>query len=172
MKITSHSVSETESFAKKYIGDVVASRSGGVNAKAFVIGLYGNLGSGKTAFAQALAKTLGVKDYVTSPTFVIEKIYPLVNSLSTAKTHSPAQVYSHSPQVFTHLIHIDAYRLESSDEMKHLGWENIAADPGNLIVIEWPEKIAGLLPADHDRIKFTFVDATTREIEIKAKMVQ
>jgi tRNA threonylcarbamoyladenosine biosynthesis protein TsaE len=182
MKFTSHSSGETENFAKKYIGGVIAARSD-VKSGAFVLGLYGNLGSGKTAFTQAIASGLGITEQVTSPTYLIEKIYPLSHSLSfgnpqtSPQRDSSAQDYTQgnaqvSPPklgdystAFTHLIHIDAYRLESADEMKHLGWDEIVANPKNLIVVEWPEKIAPLLPADHARLKFTFVDDTTREIE-------
>lgn len=165
MKITSHSPSETEAFAKQYIGGVVASRKDVENTMACVVGLYGNLGSGKTAFTQAIAKALGVEGHITSPTFVIEKIYPLIHNLSTNSAQPSTPSSPHNPQVFTHLIHIDAYRLENSDEMKHLGWDEIVADPHNLIVIEWPEKIIDIVPADHARLKFTFIDKTTREIE-------
>jgi tRNA A37 threonylcarbamoyladenosine biosynthesis protein TsaE len=182
MKFVSHSVSETEDFAKKYVAALLAARKHTESAKAFVLGLYGNLGSGKTAFTQAVAAALGVRDSVTSPTFVIEKIYPLTHSLSTldsqgfaqsfppsaftpAYTQASTQSSSHNSAVFTHLIHMDAYRLESSDEMKHLGWDEIASNPHNLIIIEWPERISDLLPADHSRLKFTFIDETTRKIE-------
>ncbi len=182
MKFVSHSVFETEDFAKKYVTALLAARKSAESTRAFVLGLYGNLGSGKTAFTKAVGAALGIQDSMTSPTFVIEKIYPLTHSLSTPDSQASAQSFAHSdfgtaytqasPQssshnfgVFTHLIHIDAYRLESSDEMKHLGWDEIAANPGNLIIIEWPERIADLLPADHARLKFTFIDETTREIE-------
>jgi len=62
---------------------------------ATVVGLYGDLGAGKTFFTQVVAKTLGVEENIVSPTFVIEKIYELVG------------------QKFSHLIHIDAYRYLS-----------------------------------------------------------
>ena len=162
MKFISHSLLETEDFAKKYIGDFLRLKEG-----AFVIGLYGNLGSGKTAFTQAFARLLGISDGVTSPTYVIEKIYPLSNSLSSANSQVSPMVFPHVMGAFTHLIHIDAYRLESYEEMKHLGWAEIVANPKNIIVVEWPERIAPLLPTDHARLKFTFIDETTREIEIQ-----
>jgi tRNA threonylcarbamoyladenosine biosynthesis protein TsaE len=163
MKFISHSLAETEMFAAHYIRGVCKMRSEAKSDTAFVLGLYGNLGSGKTAFTQAIAKILGVESPITSPTFVIEKIYPLIPALSTLDSQSSSQV---SAQAFAHLIHIDAYRLESSDEMRHLGWDEIFANPQNLIVIEWPERIADLLPPDHAQLKFTFVDETTREIEV------
>lgn len=95
---------------------------------ATIIGLWGNLGAGKTTFTQQLAEILGIKEDITSPTFVIEKIYA---------TGHPA---------FAHLIHIDAYRLDSGKELQTLGWDKIAADPKNLIVIEWPDRVLDILP--------------------------
>jgi tRNA threonylcarbamoyladenosine biosynthesis protein TsaE len=164
--ITTHSVAETKNFAKRYIEGILKSRT--KSSEALIIGLYGNLGSGKTAFTQGMAEALGILDHVTSPTFVIQKIYPLMHSLSNGKSQDFAQDFS----TFTHLIHIDAYRLESADEMEHLGWHQIANNQRNIIIIEWPEKIEALLPANHIRLKFTFIDENTRQIEIEAKMVQ
>lgn len=103
---------------------------------AMVLALSGDLGAGKTTFAQGIARALGVEEQVTSPTFVIEKIYQLEG------------------QKFSHLIHIDAYRLDDPHELEVLGWKEIIADPANLIVVEWPEKVAGLIPADTMRISF------------------
>lgn len=116
---------------------------------AVIVGLYGDLGSGKTAFTQAMAKCLGVKETVTSPTFVIEKIYKLKN------------------KNFDHLIHIDAYRLKSGDELLRLDWEEIAKNPKNIIVIEWPEKVAEILPDNIKKIYFTFVNENTREMDVR-----
>ena len=67
---------------------------------------------------------------------------------------------------FEHLIHIDAYRLGSGDELLHLGWEEIAKNPKNIIFIEWPERVSEILPEDIKKIYFTFVDASSRKIEI------
>lgn len=129
--------------AKDFVGELA------LGVKAQVFGLAGNLGSGKTTFTQAVAKALGVNEGVTSPTFVIEKIYKL------------------SGQVFDRLIHIDAYRLESGRELLQLGWHEISSDPKNLIMIEWPERVADILPADLKKINFAFIDEKTREIEFE-----
>src|ERR1700679_1259702 len=101
---------------------------------ATVVTLSGDLGTGKTTFTQAVAKALGVGEDVTSPTFVIEKIYQLKG------------------QKFDRLIHIDAYRLENEHELKVLGFEELLEDPKNLILLEWPERVAELIPADATRI--------------------
>jgi tRNA threonylcarbamoyladenosine biosynthesis protein TsaE len=115
--------------------------------KATTIGLYGELGSGKTTFMKYLAKAFGIKETIQSPTFVIEKIYELEN------------------KPFQHLIHIDAYRIEKEDEMINLGWQEIIADPSNLICIEWPERIAKIMP-EHIIIKFEHEGQNERKISI------
>lgn len=145
MKIVSKSLKETEKIAREFAEREFVKNASG----ALVVGLCGDLGSGKTAFTQAVAKCLGVKETVTSPTFVIEKIYKLGN------------------KNFDHLIHIDAYRLESGSELLHLGWEEIAKNPKNIIFIEWPERIAEILSDNIKKIFFTFVDENTREIRLQ-----
>ncbi len=110
--------------------------------QATVVTLSGDLGAGKTTFAQGVAKALGVGETVTSPTFVIQKIYDL-----------PAQAGLEG-QKFSHLIHIDAYRLKSAHELEMLGWKELCAESGNLILVEWPEHVAALIPHDAIRIRF------------------
>ena len=144
MKIISKSLKDTENIAREFSEKEFVKNEEG----ALVVGLYGDLGSGKTAFTQAVAKCLGVKENVTSPTFVIEKIYKLDH------------------KNFDHLIHIDAYRLSGGNELLHLGWDEIAKNPKNIIFIEWPERVSEILPDDIKKIHFTFVDEKTRVIEI------
>lgn len=115
---------------------------------AAILALYGNLGSGKTTFTQELAKVLGITERVISPTFILEKIYKLSG-------HSR----------FLHLIHIDAYRLESVDELKTLGWDELIKEKENLIVIEWADKIEEALPENTTRMYFKFIDEEKREIQ-------
>jgi tRNA threonylcarbamoyladenosine biosynthesis protein TsaE len=67
------------------------------------------------------------------------------------------------------LIHIDAYRLEKSEELLSLGWKEISENPKNLIFVEWPEKVKEILPNDIRMLEFRFIDETTREITIKNK---
>ena len=146
----SKSLVETAEFARNFLKQLAK----GARSGAMVVALYGDLGSGKTTFTQFLAKELGVENYVTSPTFVIEKKYVI-----------PAQA---GIQGFKTLIHIDCYRLTAPDEMLHLGWSEIAADPNNLIVVEWPERIASILPNDCVKIEFKFVGENEREILVKS----
>lgn len=127
----SKSLQETEVFAIELLQKV----------KTNVIGLYGDLGSGKTALTKSIAKILGVTEEVTSPTFVIAKFYK-------GKDRN--------------LIHIDAYRLEHFSELESLGFKEWVNDSKNLVVIEWPEKVKEILP-QHDCVDCVFVNETTRE---------
>ena len=95
---------------------------------ATLVTLSGELGAGKTAFTKAVAHALGVEEIVTSPTFVLEKIYLLHN------------------QSFKRLVHIDAYRLEKGADLAPLGFDELMKDSGDLILLEWPEKVIDVLP--------------------------
>lgn len=113
---------------------------------ATILALKGDLGSGKTTFTKYIAEALGIKDVITSPTFVIQKIYDLED------------------QSFDRLIHIDAYRLSGGEEMEALGWGSLIKDGSNLIVIEWPENVADVLPRTAHTIEFETIDETSRNI--------
>ncbi len=97
---------------------------------AAVLALHGDLGAGKTSFVKALALVLGITEVVTSPTFVIMKLYQ-----------------AEETEVFAKLAHIDAYRIEDIDEMRVLRFEEVLAEKDTIICIEWAEKIKELLPA-------------------------
>ena len=133
---------EMEKLAQDFVKNLEVNKD-----SATVVGLYGDLGAGKTFFTQSVARELGIQESIVSPTFVIEKIYELKDSK------------------FSHLIHIDAYRIEKEIEMLNLGWKEIIADPKNLICIEWPEKIAEIIPA-HIMLKFEHVSENERKISI------
>lgn len=141
MKHISKSLEETRAVAKEFLSTL---EQGG---KAVIVALQGDLGAGKTAFTQAVGAELGVGENMQSPTFVIMKVYEI------------------DLRGFKHLIHIDAYRLEKSEELLHLGWGEIMQEPENLIFIEWPENVASIIPADAKKISLEFVDETTRTIE-------
>ncbi len=102
-----------------------------------VVGLSGDLGTGKTAFTQMVAKLLGIKRKVNSPTFVIIKKYPIEYNK------------------YKFLFHLDAYRLKNEKELLYLGWKEIMADPTHLIFIEWPERVAKIMPKKYHKIIIT-----------------
>lgn len=113
---------------------------------ATLITLSGELGAGKTSFTQGIAAALGVVGAVTSPTFVLEKVYTLYNA------------------PFSKLIHIDAYRLSGGEELRALGFDELMGDASNLVVLEWPEKVSDLLPAPAHRITLTVPETGGRSI--------
>ena len=116
--------------------------------RATIVALRGELGAGKTTFTQKVGEILGVAENMHSPTFVIMKIYNI------------------DFREFKNFIHIDAYRIEKDSELLHLGWEEIISEPENLVFIEWPENVPGLIPENAKRISFKHVDENTREISV------
>lgn len=148
LKKTLHSLEETKAFAQEFVEGLAL-----WTHAATVVGLYGNLGAGKTSFTQGVALALGIPDTVNSPTFVIEKIYEIPSNVELLTSN------------FSHLIHIDAYRLEKSEEMLRLGWAEIISNPLNLILVEWPERIADIMP-QHIQVKFEHVSENERTVEI------
>jgi tRNA threonylcarbamoyladenosine biosynthesis protein TsaE len=157
-KYIAKNLEETQKIAADFARGLSPKKSGKIGAT--VVGLYGELGSGKTSFTQGVARAFGILETVVSPTFVIEKIYEL--PLSKNKNEI---IPSPCDNNFSHLIHIDAYRLEKSSELLHLGWPETIADPKNLILIEWPERVADIMPP-HIRINFRHIEKEQREIEI------
>ncbi len=140
MDIISNNQKETEKIANKIaekscIGDIYA--------------LYGDLGSGKTIFTKYFAKALGIKDSVTSPTFVMEKRY----SIKKQGTKNKAQT----------LIHIDCYRMNSDNIDQHYLAE-LFDNENSIIIIEWGGKIEKYLPQKTKKIKFEYISENERKI--------
>lgn len=130
MQYKSHSSLELQQHAAEFV------RTLSPRPAATIVALSGELGAGKTTFAQGIARALGIEENVTSPTFVIEKVYEL------------------EQEKWSRLVHIDAYRLKSAHELDVLGWKELIEEPGNLIVLEWPERVEPLIPPDAVRIRF------------------
>lgn len=114
---------------------------------ATLVTLSGELGAGKTAFTKAVSRTLGIEEAVTSPTFVLEKIYLLPEG-----------------RLFKRLIHIDAYRLEKGSDLAPLGFDEFMQEASNLILLEWPEKVVGALPTPSKHIFLTVLPDGSRTI--------
>lgn len=152
----SESITDTTEFSREFITGLALRADG-----ATVIGLYGDLGSGKTTFVQQVAKILGVRGSVQSPTFVIMKKYAIQNPPS----FPPLVKGGYRGDFF--LVHIDAYRLDNGEDLRKLGFEKMRADPANLIFIEWAERVADILLPDHIKLRFEFVDALTRKIALE-----
>ena len=116
MQFLSHSTQETEA-----IGEELAQKLRGGDVLAFT----GSLGMGKTAFTRGLARGLGCRGRVTSPTFTIVNEY----------------------EGRTPLFHFDMYRLGSSDELFGIGWDDYLAR-GGVCAVEWSERVSDVLPDD------------------------
>jgi tRNA threonylcarbamoyladenosine biosynthesis protein TsaE len=118
-----------------------------------VFAFSGELGAGKTTYTQNFARALGVIEPVTSPTFIIYKVYDL-----------PEQV------LFERLVHVDAYRLEHKDELITHGFMTLLEDPLNIVILEWPEKVAGLLDTiPHTHVTFSVEGQEMRIITYEEK---
>ena len=111
-----------------------------------LLALSGELGSGKTCFTKGLARGLGVSDeyQITSPTFTLINEYP-----ARCKLH-----------------HFDVYRLNSYSELEDLGFEEYFAGDG-VIVIEWAEKIAAIIPKESIFVNFEYIDENRRKMIIR-----
>lgn len=139
-------VNELDAFAVSFLGDLTAVNITGSK----VLGLSGDLGAGKTTFSKAVAKELGIQEVVTSPTFGIQKQYKVLNPK-----------YS---DIFSEFVHIDAYRIEDIKETEPLRFVELFKKPNTLIFIEWPEKIAEILPEDSIVLSFETINENTRKI--------
>jgi len=111
-----------------------------------VICLQGNLGAGKTTFVQGVAQGWSSLDLVSSPTFII------INEYQRADQHR--------------LFHMDAYRLDSAPEAEELDLDSMLAD--GALLIEWPERMDGLIPAERLWINLEHVDEKEREMKFKS----
>lgn len=140
MVYTSKSLEETAEIAKTFLNTLTPQDS------ANIVAFYGDLGAGKTTFIQSLAKEMGIEEPTTSPTFVIQKTY-------SAKKY------------FNSLVHIDAYRLESGEELLKLHFDETLKIPNSLICIEWPENVKSALSINVKKIDCKFIDETTHRYE-------
>ncbi len=114
---------------------------------ATLVTLSGDLGAGKTAFTQAVARALGITEAVTSPTFVLAKSYALPEGFA-----------------FRELFHVDAYRLSEGKDLKPIGLAERMEDTGALVFLEWPEIVAGGLPGADVAITIRANDDGSRTI--------
>ncbi|MBQ2992497.1 MAG: tRNA (adenosine(37)-N6)-threonylcarbamoyltransferase complex ATPase subunit type 1 TsaE [Alistipes sp.] len=135
--ITIHSTDELPMVAEQVI-DALDGRS--------VVALFGPMGAGKTTLVSAIMEHLGSADTVTSPTFA------LVNQYYTADNQP--------------IYHFDFYRINSLAEAFDMGYEEYFYS-GDLCLVEWPEKIEGLLPDDVMVVRIEPLDETSRRFTIE-----
>lgn len=132
----SQSLDDTSNIAQEILEQIAVEPQ---NDSATVLSLSGDLGAGKTAFTKLCAQHLGIAETVVSPTFVIAKFYEI-----------PADAFP-----WKHLVHIDAYRLESWNELQTLKFDEVFRDPENLVIIEWPEQVQDYDQAHWKKLSFT-----------------
>ncbi len=138
LKLTTHSPEETSNLGQKM---------GAIIAEPLLLALSGELGSGKTAFVQGLAKGLDVPEeyYITSPTFTLVNEYP----------------------GRLRLFHIDLYRLDQYGDLEDIGLYDILEGDG-VVAIEWAEKLSAQLLSDYLAIRFKITNDETRNINLFA----
>lgn len=156
MKIISQSEKETYSFAKKFAKQL---RGGEV------LCLIGDLGAGKTAFTKGLAAGLGVTNIITSPTFVLMKVYPITDNRQLL-TDSKNKSVSRNQSSISNLIHIDAYRLNSGEQLTEIGAADYFGQPDYITVIEWADRVYDIWPKKIIKIEFKILKGDKREIRI------
>lgn len=110
-----------------------------------VVALYGDLGAGKTVFVKGIAKGLGIKKRILSPTFIFMRSYPFRSG---------------------NFVHVDLYRGQSLEDFEALGFEELFSK-NNIVVLEWAEKIGKMLPPKRIDVELEKIDEQTRKITIK-----
>ncbi|MBI4132509.1 MAG: tRNA (adenosine(37)-N6)-threonylcarbamoyltransferase complex ATPase subunit type 1 TsaE [Candidatus Sungbacteria bacterium] len=143
IKFLSRSSGETQRLAEAVLGKLLRRAKGPL-----ILALSGELGSGKTTFIQGLARALGIREKIQSPTFVLAKWYRL-----------PKRANS-----FRHFIHIDCYRLEKASEVRHFNFPALLKDPETIAVIEWADRIRKFIPKKAVWIHFEHKTRNTRVI--------
>lgn len=149
MKYISDSLKKTEEIAKKVVDNLKEEQN--------VILLQGELGAGKTTFAQKVLEYLGAEGPFTSPTFVIMKSY-------SVKSKSNSE-YSGQKSKFRTIYHFDCYRVGARDILD-LGWEEIIGNKENLVLVEWPERIKKSWPDNYVKIDFESLGENERKIVV------
>lgn len=143
----SKDIKETEKIAKIFLDKVLKNKK--KHKGAFIVGLSGDLGAGKTAFVKFIAKHLGIKNKVFSPTYVIFKKYKV------------------KLNEYKHFFHMDAYRIEDEKELLNLNWEEIINNDENIIFVEWPENISKSMPKHSKYIYILSNDNGHRSFKFK-----
>jgi len=124
----------------------IGMRLGGALQPGDVICLQGDLGAGKTTFVQGIAHGWGSLDPVSSPTFIIVNVYRRADE--------------------AHLFHMDAYRLDSTPEAEELDLDAMLAQ--GPLIIEWPERMDGLVPPEHLWVQREHLAEEEREMRFHA----
>ena len=114
-----------------------------------VIALYGELGAGKTHFAKGIARGLGIKRRILSPTFIFIRSYTIT--------------VNRKPLTFNH---VDLYRGQTKEDFRSLGLEDVFSSD-SIVVVEWAEKISEILPKKRIDVTISVENETERRIKIE-----
>ncbi len=135
MEVITESAAETKELGRVLAAELKAGST---------LALTGDLGSGKTTFVQGLAKGLGFKGRIISPTFILMRRYP-------------------------GFYHVDLYRFEGNvaREVENIGLTDIWGKDENIVVIEWAEKIKNLMPTNTRWVRFKDLGKDKRRIIIE-----
>lgn len=134
-----YSESDTENAAFKMASEIPSGS---------VIALHGNLGAGKTVFARGFARGLGISQPVSSPTFTLVQEYPLENG--------------------KWLYHLDMYRIDNYRAALAFGVDEYFDDKDAVVLVEWAERVAEILPDALYIVNINRLDGDTREITVES----
>lgn len=115
-----------------------------------VVGIVGELGAGKTTLVCGFARAFGVKEKIVSPSFVVMRAFRL-----------------RGRKRFRHFVHIDCWRLQSSKEIKELGFLKLIEDRDAIILIEWADRIKDILPLHAVWVSIVSVAPHKRKIVVE-----
>ena len=135
--IYSHSEAETEAVGRQL---------GATLPRGSVVLLYGDLGAGKTVFSRGFARGLGIEEELSSPTYTIVQEYELPD-------HG-------------RLYHLDLYRISGVGAALDFGIDEFLSDRKSLSLIEWPERISGMIPENAVRVEIAHRGENEREIKL------
>lgn len=148
MKVNVESVSERETIKiAKALGQEISKSK--YFSGAVVLSLTGELGSGKTMFVKGVARGLGLKKRILSPTFILLRSHKL--GLKNYKTFH----------------HIDCYRVKARKLGKRIDWKMLVKNEENIIAVEWAEKIGAMLPKKRIDILLKHKGGNMRTINIR-----
>ncbi len=137
--LVSRSVEETEHFARR-LAQILPPGS--------VIALQGDLGAGKTVFSRGFAAGMGITEPVSSPTYTIVQEYPLPGGKGM-------------------LYHLDLYRIENVGSALAFGVDEFLDDPASTALLEWPERIEGIIPDSALWVTIRHLSDSEREITVE-----
>lgn len=152
-------ISTSERQTKEIAAQLVKKYKNLLENKCLIFALEGDLGAGKTIFAKGVAEALGIKKVICSPSFIIQREFPF-----------------NFENINGNFVHIDLWRMESEEEVEKLKVEELIK-PGNVILVEWAEKMVRMLEKLKNNqqivllsIKMSHLKNTFRKIEIETEI--